>query len=357
MKKFFVSFIALTIVTSAFGASSLVSSGKSGTVSRAGSLRTTPAKSETSTKSANVSASVSSGAATTSARLPNLKNMTFKSIVNKTGAYSGGAAQSNATQNAEMGALMRRIDGLESDIATLQNKSDMVANTSNTINDNVVTALNDSSNAKTIAIDTMNSVQDIVATQGNTNARLDNIESQIGWANNVRENVYNSVERVQSAKSEAMQEIGEYVNMIRTAATQEIDDMIQNNISSELAERIADRTERELTDRMPDLSNLDNRVQALESNSGVCNESVIYDKLNQYRGDYNEYLKHSQCSTLESQMALLENLAVRYSIDTSSEKSLKDAYCYSGNYGLDIGKYREVLDAINNKLSNVLINY
>ena len=354
MKKFFVSFIALTIVTSAFGASSLVSSGKSGTVSRAGSLRTTPAKSETSTKSANVSASVSSGAATTSARLPNLKNMTFKSIVNKTGAYSGGAAQSNATQNAEMGALMRRIDGLESDIATLQNKSDMVANTSNTINDNVVTALNDSSNAKTIAIDTMNSVQDIVAAQGNTNARLDNIESQIGWANNVRENVYNSVERVHSAKSEVMQELGEYVNVIQTAATQEIDDMIQSGISSELSDRIANRVKNELNDNVSDL---DNRVQALESNSGVCNESVIYDKLNQYRGDYNEYLKHSQCSTLESQMALLENLAVRYSIDTSSEKSLKDAYCYSGNWGLGIGRYREVLDAINNKLSNVLINY
>ena len=354
MKKFFVSFIALTIVTSAFGASSLVSSGKSGTVSRAGSLRTTPAKSETSTKSANVSASVSSGAATTSARLPNLKNMTFKSIVNKTGAYSGGAAQSNATQNAEMGALMRRIDGLESDIATLQNKSDMVANTSNTINDNVVTALNDSSNAKTIAIDTMNSVQDVVAAQGNTNARLDNIESQIGWANNVRENVYNSVERVHSAKSEVMQELGEYVNVIQTAATQEIDDMVQSGISSELSDRIANRVKNELNDNVSDLHN---RVDQLESNSGVCNESVIYDKLNQYRGDYNEYLKHSQCSTLESQMALLDTLASRYSIDTSSEKSLKDAYCYSGNYGLDIGKYREVLDAINNKLSNVLINY
>ena len=354
MKKFFVSFIALTIVTSAFGASSLVSSGKSGTVSRAGSLRTTPAKSETSTKSANVSASVSSGAATTSARLPNLKNMTFKSIVNKTGTYSGGAAQSNATQNAEMGALMRRIDGLESDIATLQNKSDMVANTSNTINDNVVTALNDSSNAKTIAIDTMNSVQDIVAAQGNTNARLDNIESQIGWANNVRENVYNSVERVHSAKSEVMQELGEYVNVIQTAATQEIDDMIQSGISSELSDRIANRVKNELNDNVSDL---DNRVQALESNSGVCNESVIYDKLNQYRDNYNEYLKNSQCSTLESQMALLENLAVRYSIDTSSERSLKDDYCYSGNWGLDSGKYSEVLDAINNKLSNVLINY
>ena len=263
MKKVFVSFVALFVATSAFAASSLVSSGKSGTVSRAGSLRTTPAKSETSTKSANVSASVSSGAATTSARLPLLKNMLKTSATPKT--YTS----DSYNNSGEVGALTRQLERLQASFEKIDSDVDKIKEDNIQFKNSMITALSDAASAKTAAYTATDDIESVVKSQTEINQKIAEIDDTIQWATNTKEKIQEALQVITKAKTDLINQISDFQYEIQTAVVDGVDEIAVQGVTDELTNRVRNQIEKEMdfglvNDRFNQLENSLNDLSGMD---------------------------------------------------------------------------------------------
>ena len=378
MKKVFVSFMALFVATSAFAASSLVSSGKSGTVARAGSLRTTPAKSETSTKSANVSASVSSGAATTSARLPLLKNMLKTSATPKT--YTS----DSYNNSGEVGALTRQLERLQASFEKIDSDVDKIKEDNIQFKNSMITALSDAASAKTAAYTATDDIESVVKSQTEINQKIAEIDDTIQWATNTKEKIQEALQVITKAKTDLINQISDFQYEIQTAVVDGVDEIAVQGVTDELTNRVRNQIEKELDfglvenrlseleKTLKDLSGmdwkqlgdvykkLDDTNKRLDDTNKKLDEAFkqindIYERVSKLEKSINGSssidLSANNCAILTAQYQFVNNLAAKYGDDnvaanlskfhSSMESECKDSKVNTSRYQYYWGQIQE----------------